>query len=300
MDKKRRNRLMELRTLQYFLTVAQEENLSKAAEVLHITQPTLSRQMQSLEDELNATLFIRGKNFSLTNAGLLLKQRAEEMISLSEKTKSEFEQVNQMIGGTVSIGSAAIGNKSILTDLMAEFRNQFPKVSFELITGTGPEITEGINKGLIDVGLLIEPIDYERYKYKKLSHIEKWGVIMHKNSPLADKQQITAEDLKDVTVAYSFRKDTQNLLSNHLKMDVTELDTFGTFNLISNAIGLPEKNQAYLLSIVSVVNEANTNQVTYRLFEPELSTKLSFVWKKNKVFSDAPTQFIEFIKDKNV
>ncbi|HLR89301.1 MAG TPA: LysR family transcriptional regulator, partial [Atopostipes sp.] len=218
---------MEFRTLQYFLAVAQEENLSKAAEVLHITQPTLSRQMQRLEEELNAQLFIRGKNFSLTNAGLLLKERAEEMISLSEKTKSEFEQVNQMIGGTISIGSAAIGNKSILTDLMAEFRSQFPKVSFELITGTGPEITEGINKGLLDVGLLIEPLPYEKYAYKKLSHVEKWGVIMHKDSPLADKEQISAEDLKEMTVAYSFRKDTQKLLSNHLKIDVTELDTFG-------------------------------------------------------------------------
>ena len=293
-------RSMEFRTLQYFLAVAQEENLSKAAEVLHITQPTLSRQMQSLEEELNAQLFIRGKNFSLTNAGLLLKERAEEMISLSEKTKSEFEQVNQMIGGTISIGSAAIGNKSILTDLMAEFRSQFPKVSFELTTGTGPEITEGINKGLLDVGLLIEPLPYEKYAYKKLSHVEKWGVIMHKDSPLADKEQITAEDLKEMTVAYSFRKDTQKLLSNHLKIDVTELDTFGTFNLISNAIGLPENNQAYLLSIVSVINEAETDQVTYRLFEPKMTSGLAFIWKKNKVFSDATRNFIHFIQDKEL
>lgn len=291
---------MELRTLEYFLVVAQEENLSKAADVLHITQPTLSRQMQSLERELNVKLFIRGKNFSLTNAGYLLRERAEEIISLTEKTKSDFEGVNQMIGGTISIGSAAIGDKRLLTKLMAKFRQQFPKVSFELITGTGPEITERIDKGLIDLGLLIEPLNYEKYDFMKISHVEKWGVIMHKNSPLAKRKTIKANDLKDVTVAYSFRKDTQKLLSDHLKIDVTELDTFATFNLISNAIGLPEENKAHVLSIVSVINEADQNQVTYRLFEPEMRSNLAFIWKKNKVYNEATTKFIQFLQDNNV
>jgi len=287
---------MELRTLQYFLVVAQEENLSNAAKILHITQPTLSRQMQSLEKELEAKLFIRGKNFSLTDAGLLLRERAEEIISLTEKTKNDFEQVNQLIGGTISIGSAAIGDKSILTNLMAKFREQYPKVSFELITGTGPEITERIDKGLIDLGLFIEPLNYEKNDFKKLSHVEKWEVIMHKNSPLAKKEYIEAKDLKNITVAYSFRGDTQKLLSNHLEIDVTELDTFATFNLISNAIGLPEENKAHLLSIVSVVNEADQNRVTYRLFEPEMHSNLAFIWKKNKVYNDATTKFIQFIE----
>lgn len=287
---------MELRTLEYFLVVAQEENLSKAAEVLHITQPTLSRQMQSLEDELEAKLFIRGKNFSLTNAGILLRERAEEIISLTEKTKNDFEQVNHMIGGTISIGSAVIGDKSILTDLMISFRKQYPKVSFEVITGTGPEITEQIDKGLIDIGFLIDPINYEKYASKRLTHTEEWGVILHKDSPLAQKEKITAEDLKGTTVGYSFRKDIQKLLSKHLKMDVTELDTFVTFNLISNAIGLVERNEASLLTLVSVVNEADSNEVTSRLFEPVMRTRMAFVWKENKVFSDATTNFIQFLQ----
>ena len=260
---------MELRTLEYFLIVAQEENISRAANVLHITQPTLSRQMKSLEEELDAKLFIRGKNFELTSAGLLLRERAEEIISLTKKTKNDFEQINQMIGGTITIGGAVIGDKTLLSDLMVEFRSQYPKVSFELITGTGPEVTEQIDKGLIDLGLLIEPINYEKYEFKRLSHIEKWGIIMHKDSPLAKKDKIKAKDLKNLTVGYSNRREVQKLLSKHLKLDVTELDTLVTFNLISNVIGLAEKNQVHLLTLVSVINEGDENEITYRLFERE-------------------------------
>lgn len=291
---------MELRTLEYFLVVAQEENISRAADVLHITQPTLSRQMKNLEEELNVKLFIRGKNFELTSAGILLRDRAEEILTLTEKTKNDFERVNELIGGTITIGSAAIGDKTVLTDLMAEFRNHFPKVLFEVITGTGPEITERMDKGLIDLGLLIEPIKYDKYDFKRLSHVEKWGVITHKDSLLAEKETIKAKDLINLTVGYSNRKEVQSLLSKHLKLDVTELDTLVTFNLISNVIGLPEKNQANLLSIVSVINEGDENEITYRLFEPELSTTMAFVWKKGKTFNDATLEFIEFLKDNNL
>lgn len=291
---------MELRTLEYFLIVAHEENISRAANVLHITQPTLSRQMKSLEEELDAKLFIRGKNFELTSAGLLLRERAEEIISLTKKTKNDFEQINQMIGGTITIGGAVIGDKTLLSDLMVEFRSQYPKVSFELITGTGPEVTEQIDKGLIDLGLLIEPINYEKYEFKRLSHIEKWGIIMHKDSPLAKKDKIKAKDLKNLTVGYSNRREVQKLLSKHLKLDVTELDTLVTFNLISNVIGLAEKNQVHLLTLVSVINEGDENEITYRLFERELSTTMAFVWKKGKTFNDATLKFIQFLKDKKL
>lgn len=291
---------MELRILEYFLIVAQEENISRAANVLHITQPTLSRQMKSLEEELDAKLFIRGKNFELTSAGLLLRERAEEIISLTKKTKNDFEQINQMIGGTITIGGAVIGDKTLLSDLMVEFRSQYPKVSFELITGTGPEVTEQIDKGLIDLGLLIEPINYEKYEFKRLSHIEKWGIIMHKDSPLAKKDKIKAKDLKNLTVGYSNRREVQKLLSKHLKLDVTELDTLVTFNLISNVIGLAEKNQVHLLTLVSVINEGDENEITYRLFERELSTTMAFVWKKGKIFNDATLKFIQFLKDKKL
>lgn len=123
---------------------------------------------------------------------------------------------------------------------------------------------------------------------------------MHQDSPLVSKERITAEDLKDETVAYSFRKDTQKLLSNHLKIDVTQLDTYATFNLISNAVGLVENNQAHLLTIVSDINEIDTTKVTYRLFDPPMNTCLSFVWRKNKVFNAATTQFIEFIESQKM
>lgn len=291
---------MELRTLEYFLVVAQEENISRAANVLHITQPTLSRQMKNLEEELDAKLFIRGKNFELTSAGLLLRERAEEILTLTEKTKNDFERVNEMIGGTITIGSAVIGDKSLLSDLMVEFCNQYPKVSFELITGTGPEVTEQIDKGLIDLGLLIEPITYEKYDFKRLSHVEKWGVITHKDSPLAEKESVTAKDLLNLTVGYSNRKEVQRLLSKHLEFDITQLDTLVTFNLISNVIGLAEKNQAHLLTLVSVINEGDENEITYRLFEPELSTTMAFVWKKGKTFNDPTLKFIQFLKEKKL
>lgn len=161
---------MELRVLKYFLTAAQEKNITKAEEILHITQPTLSRQLMELEEELNAKLFIRGKrNITLTNSGLFLKEKAEEILELSEKTKNDFLNNENMIKGIISIRCVEAECMGNFVNTIKIFQNKYPNVQFDLYNGYGDDIKEKIEKGIIDVGIVLEPIDISKYDFIKLS-----------------------------------------------------------------------------------------------------------------------------------
>ena len=167
---------MELRTLQYFLTVAREENITRASEVLHITQPTLSRQLQQLEQELGTELFVRGRNFALTEAGMLLRRRAEEVVDMMYKIESEIETAGE-VGGVISIGSGALKSSQFLPEVMSEFQKLHPKVRFEIYSNSSQYIKERMDRGLLDFGIMLEPIDIEQYEYIRLEQKERWGAF---------------------------------------------------------------------------------------------------------------------------
>lgn len=188
---------MELRTLQYFLTVAREENITRASEVLHITQPTLSRQMKQLEQELGTELFVRGRNFALTEAGMLLRRRAEEVIDLLYKIESEIAAADD-VAGIISIGSGALKSSHVLPELISGFKKLYPKVSFEIYSNSSQYIKERLDRGLLDFGFLLEPIDIEQYEYIRLEQKERWGLLMRRGHPLAEQESVTCADLLSV------------------------------------------------------------------------------------------------------
>lgn len=167
---------MEPRTLQYFLTVAREENITRASEVLHITQPTLSRQMKQLEQELGTELFVRGRNFALTEAGMLLRRCAEEVVDMMYKIESEIETAGE-VGGVISIGSGALKSSQFLPEVMSAFQKLHPKVRFEIYSNSSQYIKERMDRGLLDFGIMLEPIDIEQYEYIRLEQKERWGAF---------------------------------------------------------------------------------------------------------------------------
>ena len=188
---------METRVLRYFLAVAREESITKAAEVLHITQPTLSRQIAQMEDDLGVKLFVRGtRKIVLTNEGLLLRRRAEEILELVDKTEKELTEQDETVEGTVSVGCGDLAAVQILPRLFESFHARYPAVSFDLYTGTADHIKDRMDRGLTDIGLLLEPISMERYEFVRLRQREQWVVVMHPDSPLAALEKITPKDLK--------------------------------------------------------------------------------------------------------
>lgn len=180
---------MELRVLQYFLTVAREENITKAAGLLHITQPTLSRQLMQMEEELGVRLFHRGKhNILLTEEGMLLRRRAQEIIDLAEKTQKELRHEEEAISGEIAIGCGETQNMKPLSEMIASFQNEYPDVSFEIYTAIADDVKERLENGLLDMGLLLEPVEVGRYNYVKMPLRENWQVLMRKDSALAEKK----------------------------------------------------------------------------------------------------------------
>lgn len=286
---------MELRVLEYFLAVVREENISKAAEVLHITQPTLSRQIAELEDELGAKLFIRGRKLTLTDAGVMLKRRAEEVVSLMDKIEDEFAQKKE-IGGVISIGTGGLYASRILPEIMAGFRKLHPKVSFDVYTNSADYVKDRLDQGLLDFGLLMEPIDVGKYDYIRMKDKERWGLFLRKSHPLAQKPYITKEDIWKETLITSDRLSVQKEILNWVGKPLEELDVFCTFNLITNAVNIVDAGLASALTIEGAVDMFPSDRLVFRPLYPELSMSSVFTWKKLNSDFGAANAFLSYFK----
>ncbi len=286
---------MELRMLQYFLAVVQEENISRAAEVLHITQPTLSRQMAQLEEELGTQLFIRGKHLTLTDAGTMLRRRAEEVVSLMDKIEDEFQN-QQEIGGVISIGSGGLNASRMLPAVMAGFRKKYPKVQFQLYTNSAEYIKERLEQGLLDFGLLLEPIDVTKFDYLRMEKKEKWGLLLRTGHPLAKKEQITPSDLMGEPLITTNRQSVQKELENWLGAPFSQLDIFATYNIITNVAMLVDSGVASALTIEGAVDLFGGERMVFRPLFPELSMTSVLAWKKFQPNFGAAGKFLEHLK----
>ena len=286
---------MELRLLEYFLTVVREENISRAAEMLHMTQPTLSRQMKELEDELHTTLFIRGKRLTLTNSGVMLRRRAEEVVSLMNKIDSEFREQEE-ISGVISVGSGGLKAARILPELIEHFRERYPLVSFEIITGTADRIKEMLEHGLLDFGFLLEPVDIEKFDYLRLPAKEIWGVLLPANHRFAKEKAITREQLKDLPLVVTSRNALRGEIEEWLKYPVSELDVVATMNLIDNVAPLAERGIACVMCVEGAVDMFDPNRFAFRPLNPELSMTSVLAWKKLSPYAGAAGRFLEYIK----
>ena len=288
---------MELRVLQYFLAIAREETISKAAESLHITQPTLSRQMKGLEEQLGKQLFIRGnRKINLTEEGILLRQRAEEIISLVEKTESEIMHSDTTISGDIYIGSGETEGMRILAKVIDTCHKEYPKIKFHLYSGNSQDVVEKIENGLIDFGVLIEPADISKYDFIKLPVKDKWGVLMRKDSPIASLKSITADTLKKLPLICSSQEIVKNEISGWLNDDYNKLNIVATYNLIYNASLLVEEGSGYALGLDKLINTSGNSKLCFIPLEPKLEVGLTLIWKKYHLFSKAASYFLNQLR----
>ena len=285
---------MEIRLLKYFYTIAQEETISQAAEVLHITQPTLSRQLRELEEELGTELFIREKRkMVLTEAGHFLKDRAEEILNLTEKTQREFKnQKHQLFSGHFSIGCVEADNSDTLAMMLEELLSDYPEVHFDLYCGTGEEITDRLDKGLLDLAILLEPVSTEKYETIVLPRKEKWGLLVSKSSFLAQKNELMQDDLQGVPLLISKRPEVQDLLSRFMEKDATDLSIIGTFNLIFNIFSLVENNVGSAFVIEGAITGREVNTLKFLPLSPPIETNCILVWKKKRSLSPVVRELI--------
>ena len=289
---------MELRVLRYFWTIAEEENISRAAQLLHITQPTLSRQLMSLEEELGAQLFIRDNHrLMLTQAGYYLKDRAEEILSLTDHTLQQFEdQKKQLFSGTISIGCVEADNSKMLAGMLEHFVSDYPQVKFNLFSGTSDEILERLDKGLLDIGLLLEPFHSGTFERLSFPHREQWGLLVEKRSSLAEKTSIEPADLRFAPLLCSARPDVQQMLGEWAEVPFEQLNVVGTFDLIFNVVAFVENRVGNALTIEGAIASFKDDHVTFVPLNPQIFTNCVAVWKKNRVLSPVANAFLKQMK----
>lgn len=286
---------MELRILYYYLTVVREQNITRAAEVLHITQPTLSRQLSELEAELGTQLFERGRRkISLTESGALLRRRAEELVALADKTKEELSGLDGSLSGVVSIGSGVSASAAELPKLLHSYSARFPQVHFELHTGVAADIREKLDKGLLDIGLLIEPVEIEKYDFVRLPQREVWGALLPLGDPLEEKEAVTPGDLRARTLIAPQRMGEREMKA-WFGGDTERLHIYCTCDLAANAALLVEQGLGVALTIEGAVS--SYNNVSFRPLSPAIVSTSVLVWKKYQPFGPAVQKFIEEIKN---
>lgn len=289
---------MELRVLQYFLAITREESISGAAEQLHITQPTLSRQIKELEEVLGKQLFIRGnRKITLTEDGMFLRKRAEEIINLVEKTESDLLLSDASISGDIYIGSGETEGMKLIAKVMHKCQAKYPDIRFHLFSGNAQDVADRIEKGLLDFGIFVEPADISKYDFLKLPVTDVWGVLMRRDSPLATKNSITSQDLKDIPLIFSNQQMVKNEISGWMDGDFEQLNIIATYNLIYNASLLVEEGQSYVLGLDKLINTSGDSQLCFKPLEPRLEVGLTLVWKKYQIFSRAADYFLKTLRN---
>lgn len=288
---------MEIRELKYFLAIAREQSISKAADFLYITQPSLSRQMQNLEREIGKKLFIRGnKKITLTETGMLLRKRAEELLDLYEKTECEISATHDTVSGEVFIGCGESYAIETVAKIAKDMHDKHSGIRFNFFSGDTSDVMEKLDKGLIDFGILVEPADLSKYEYIRLHQKDTWGVLMRKDSPLAQLDYIKPEDLYDVPLIRSKHTMTKNGIYDWFKRNPNELNIVTTYNLIYNASILVKEGMGYAVSLDKLINTTGDSELTFRPLKPPLETSLAFCWKRYQVFSAAAESFLERMK----
>lgn len=288
---------MELRELRYFLAVAREESISKAAEALFVTQPNLSRQMQNLEKEIGRQLFVRGsRKITLTEAGRLLYKRAEEIIELYNKTENELNEPIADVGGDIYIGGGESYVVGIIAKAAYAVRREYPSVKFHIFSGDSGTISERLDKGLIDFGIFIEPFDVSKYDYLRLPLTDTWGVLMRRDSPLAQKEYITPQDLWDKPLIRSRQSLGKNMMGRWFQKSEEELNVVATGNLLYNISLLVKEGIGYAVCLDKIIQTENSD-LCFRPLYPELISHLDIAWKKYQVFPKCADIFLKRLQE---
>lgn len=288
---------MDIRVLEYFLAVAREESITKAAEFLNMTQPPLSRQLKDLEKELGKQLLVRGsKKITLTEDGMLLRKRAEELVDLMEKTKAELTGSDETIGGDIYIGGGETDAVLSFAATAKELQEKYPMIHYHLYSGDAEIVMEKLDKGLIDFGLLVGPVDVSKYEYIRLPIRDTWGVLMRKDSPLAEKDSIQAEDLWDKPLIVSHQTSISSDMMAWLQRDASKLNIVMTYDLIFNASLFVRQGLGYAIALDKIINTSGDSELCFRPLYPTMEAGLCIVWKRYQVFSKASQEFLRLLR----
>ena len=293
---------MELRVLRYFLAVAREGNITAAANSLHMTQPTLSRQLRDLEEELGQKLLVRGNHWmTLTAEGMFLRKRAEEIVAMADKTEEEFRAMKGDLSGDIYIGGGETDAMNLIAAVCRELQEEHPGIRYQLFSGNAPDVTERLDKGLLDFGLLIQPTDITKYDYLSLPAKDTWGVILRRDAPLAAKSRARAEDLVDVPLIFSRQALEERAESNELARWFgaawNDLNIVTTFNLCYNAAVMAKQGLGYVVSLDKLVDTSEDSPLCFLPLEPRLESGLDVVWKKYQVFTSAAEAFLNRLRE---
>lgn len=295
---------MELRVLKYFLTVAREGSITGAANYLHLTQPTLSRQLQDLERELGQKLLIRtNHSVTLTPEGMILRKRAEEILNMVEKTENEFSCLKHDIAGEVYIGSGETNAIKSIANLIKEIRTSHPNIIFNMYSGIHEDVVERIDSGLLDFGIVIQPVDLSKYNVINLPDKDVWGIVMRKDSELAQKDFVTFEDMEKIPLILSrkvFRKPApDNEFFRWFSEKQDKLNIAATHTLFYNAAIMVEQGVGYMFTLNNLANTSKDSNLCFRPLKTNMKASWGLIWKKYQVFSPAAKLFLEKMQ-KNV
>ncbi len=292
---------MEIRVLRYFLAVAREGTIVRAANFLQVTQPTLSRQLQDLEDELGQKLFIRSnRNITLTPEGMFLRRRAEEIMEMVNKTETDFSVMGESVRGKVYIGGGESDAMRLIADVIHSMRQEYPEVRCHIFSGNAADVMERLDKGILDFGVLIHPVDISKYDSITLPVKNLWGVIMRKDSPLAAKKHVEPGDLVNLPLICSRMDDSgpsRNPFAAWFGAGFEKLNVVATYNLIYNAALMVDAGIGYALSLNHLSNIDSRSSLCFRPLQPRLESGLSIVWKKYQVFNKAAEVFKNRIEE---
>lgn len=288
---------MEIRVLRYFLEVAREGSVTHAAQRLHISQPTLSKQLKDLEAELGKKLFVRGSfSVRLTDEGMLLRRRAEDILEMVDKTTDEFKALGQITGGDIPIGCAESENIRHLARRIRAVQKKVPGIRVHLYSGDTDDLADRLDRGLLDFAVIAEAVDLSKYNYLELPGLDRWGVVMRKDAPLARKETVCLEDLLELPLIVSrqgLREDIPRLFGE----TVDRLQIAATINLTYNGSVLVREGLGYLLTFDKLADTGPQSELCFRPLTPRLETKLYIIWKKYQVFSPAAEMLLEELKE---
>lgn len=289
---------MELRVLQYFLAVTREQSISGAAEFLHLSQPTLSRQLKDMENELGKQLLIRGnRKITLTEEGMILRKRAEEIMELVQKTEKEISLSDEFIAGDIYIGAGETDAIRLIARAAKQVQMQYPDIHFHIVSGDLSDLIEKLDKGLLDFSILFSKVDTSKYDSIEIPIKDVWGVLMRRDSPLAEKEAITPEDLWNQPLILSRQvSEKDSAVARWLTKDLSKLNVVATYNLIFNASLMADEGLGYVLGLDKLINVSGDSNLCFKPLFPNLEASIMMVWKKYQVFTKAAEKFLETLQ----
>lgn len=289
---------MELRVLQYFLAVTREQSISGAAESLYLSQPTLSRQLKELEEELGKQLFIRGsRRVTLTEEGMILRKRAEEIMELVKKAEDEISQSDELIAGDITIGTGETDGVRFLARAAQNLQKDYPLIHLHIVSGDKATVIEELDRGLIDFGIVFGDVDTLKYEHIRLPYNDIWGVMMRRDSPLAEKEEITAADLMDKPLIISRQAFQNSDFRDFFPCGQENLNIVATYNLLFNGSVMASEGMGYVICFDKIINVSGDSELCFRPLSPRVEAGMSIVWKKYQVHSKVTERFLNKLRE---